>query len=143
MHISRRTALIGITAAVPLVTTALAAPADAATPSGAADSTGSTGSSGTSDSGVLAVQRWLNTTFGHLHGWVHVDEDGLTGSGTVLGIVQATQSLLGISPSSRRSGRRPVGSSSSTATSGPRRVPTPRPGAGSSRPDSSARVLRP
>ncbi|MCE0459159.1 DUF1906 domain-containing protein [Curtobacterium flaccumfaciens] len=98
MHISRRTALIGITATVPLVTTALAAPADAATPSGAADSTGSTGSSGTSDSGVLAVQRWLNTTFGHLHGWVHVDEDGLTGSGTVLGIVQATQSLLGISP---------------------------------------------
>ncbi|MBO9047980.1 DUF1906 domain-containing protein [Curtobacterium flaccumfaciens pv. flaccumfaciens] len=101
MHISRRTALIGITATVPLVTTALAAPADAATPSGAAGSTGSTGStasSGSADSGVLAVQRWLNTTFGHLHGWVHVDEDGLTGSGTVLGIVQATQSLLGISP---------------------------------------------
>ncbi|WNY35028.1 peptidoglycan-binding domain-containing protein [Curtobacterium flaccumfaciens] len=44
------------------------------------------------------MQRWLNKTFGHVHGWVPVDEDGLTGSGTVLGIVQATQSLLGISP---------------------------------------------
>lgn len=87
MEISRRTALIGIAASVPLASTVLATPAVAATASPTP-----------SDSGVLAVQRWLNATFGTVPGWVHVTEDGRTGAGTVTGLVQGAQSLLGITP---------------------------------------------
>jgi peptidoglycan hydrolase-like protein with peptidoglycan-binding domain len=100
VQISRRTALIGIAASVPIASAALAAPAEAATPSTTTPATPPTTAdpAGPSDPGVLAVQRWLNTTFGHVDGWVHVTEDGQTGAGTVTGLAQATQSLLGISP---------------------------------------------
>lgn len=91
MQISRRTALVGIAAAVPLASAALATPAVAA-PSAASSGPASSGT------GVLGVQRWLNTTFGHVPGWVHVTEDGQTGAATVTGIAQGAQSLLGITP---------------------------------------------
>ncbi|MBF4608447.1 glycoside hydrolase domain-containing protein [Curtobacterium sp. VKM Ac-1393] len=95
MQISRRAAVLGIAAIGPLLATTLAAPAEAGTPT-ATDPSGQPGPDAAT--GVLGVQRWLNTTFGHLDGWVHVDEDGVTGAGTVNGVVQAVQSLLGITP---------------------------------------------
>jgi peptidoglycan hydrolase-like protein with peptidoglycan-binding domain len=95
VQISRRTALIGIAASVPIASAALAAPADAATP---ATPTSSSTTPPSADPGVLGVQRWLNATFGHVAGWVHVTEDGRAGAGTVTGLAQATQSLLGITP---------------------------------------------
>ncbi|MGU3411851.1 glycoside hydrolase domain-containing protein [Microbacterium sp. M1A1_1b] len=99
MHLSRRSALLGLTASLPLASAAIAAPANAATT--APDATPPTTPPPTSSSapaGVLGVQQWLNATFGKVTGWVHVVEDGTSGSGTVLGLVQATQSLLGITP---------------------------------------------
>ena len=87
MEISRRTALIGLAAAAPLVMsmmepeTASAATSQQAPP---AD--------------VLAVQRWLNATFGSRDGWVAVVEDGVAGQGTLTGLVQGLQALLGIAP---------------------------------------------
>jgi peptidoglycan hydrolase-like protein with peptidoglycan-binding domain len=91
VQISRRTALVGIAAAVPLASAALAAPAMAA-PSTAGSPPASSGG------GVLGVQRWLNTTFGGVPGWVHVTEDGQTGAATATGLAQGAQSLLGITP---------------------------------------------
>lgn len=93
MQISRRTALLGIAASVPIASAVLATPAEAAT-----TTTATSAATTASDPGVLAVQKWLNTTFGHVAGWVHVTEDGQTGAGTVTGLAQATQSLLGITP---------------------------------------------
>lgn len=91
MQISRRTALVGIAAAVPLASAALATPASA-TPSASSSGLASSGD------GVLDVQRWLNSTFGDVPGWVHVTEDGQTGAATVAGLAQGAQSLLGITP---------------------------------------------
>ncbi|WP_202563614.1 glycoside hydrolase domain-containing protein [Agreia sp. COWG] len=87
MDITRRTALIGLVAAAPLVVT-MAEPQRAAAATTQSEA----------PTGVLAVQRWLNSTFGAQAGWVHVDEDGVAGQGTLAGLVQALQVLLAISP---------------------------------------------
>ncbi|MBF4615489.1 glycoside hydrolase domain-containing protein [Curtobacterium sp. VKM Ac-1376] len=50
------------------------------------------------DQWVLASQRWLNKTFGSVSGWTKVAEDGNTGQGTVNGLIEGLQALLGISP---------------------------------------------
>lgn len=50
------------------------------------------------DQWVLASQQWLNKTFGSISGWTHVTEDGFTGQGTVNGLIEGLQNLLGISP---------------------------------------------
>ena len=44
------------------------------------------------------AQKWLNKTFGSKAGWTKVDEDGFPGQGTVNGLIEGLQSLLGISP---------------------------------------------
>ncbi|MBF4634755.1 DUF1906 domain-containing protein [Agreia pratensis] len=87
MEISRRTALIGLAAAAPLVMTMMEPEmASAAT------------TQPDSPTGVLAVQQWLNATFGGKDGWVAVAEDGVAGQATLAGLVQGLQDLLGISP---------------------------------------------
>ena len=87
MEISRRTALIGLAAAAPLVMTMMEPEmASAAT------------TQPDSPTGVLAVQRWLNATFGGKDGWVTVAEDGVAGQATLAGLVEGLQDLLGISP---------------------------------------------
>jgi peptidoglycan hydrolase-like protein with peptidoglycan-binding domain len=93
VQISRRTALLGLAASVPIASAVMAAPAEAAT-----TTTATSAATTPADPGVLAVQKWLNKTFGHVAGWVHVAEDGQTGAGTTTGLAQATQSLLGITP---------------------------------------------
>jgi len=50
------------------------------------------------DQWVLASQQWLNKTFGSASGWTKVTEDGNTGQGTVNGLIEGLQNLLGISP---------------------------------------------
>jgi len=98
MQISRRAALIGLAAAVPLASATLATSADAATPSNSSGGEAASLAVTRGDGSVFQVQHWLNKTFGHINGWVHVKEDGATGPATVTGLVQATQSLLGITP---------------------------------------------
>lgn len=87
MEISRRTALIGLAAAAPFVITMME-PQTARAATTQPDS----------PTGVLAVQRWLNATFGGKDGWVTVTEDGVAGQATLAGLVQGLQDLLGISP---------------------------------------------
>lgn len=47
---------------------------------------------------VLATQRWLNTTYGSVSGWVPLAEDGATGWQTIYGLRRGLQTELGISP---------------------------------------------
>ena len=49
------------------------------------------------DEAVREVQIWLNSTYGNVAGWVHVDEDGYTGGGTVSGLIRALQHELNTS----------------------------------------------
>lgn len=49
------------------------------------------------DEAVREVQTWLNSTYGTLDGWVHVDEDGYTGGGTVAGLIRGLQHELNTS----------------------------------------------
>jgi hypothetical protein len=87
LEISRRTALIGLAAAAPLVMTMME-PETASAATAEPDA----------PTGVLGVQRWLNATFGGKDGWVAVAEDGVAGQATLAGLVQGLQDLLGISP---------------------------------------------
>jgi len=87
LEISRRTALIGLAAAAPLVMTMME-PETARAATAEPDA----------PTGVLGVQRWLNATFGGKDGWVAVAEDGVAGQATLAGLVQGLQDLLGISP---------------------------------------------
>ena len=87
MEISRRTALIGLAAAAPLVMSMMEPETASAVTSQQAP-----------PADVLAVQRWLNATFGSRDGWVAVVEDGVAGQGTLTGLVQGLQALLGIAP---------------------------------------------
>lgn len=50
------------------------------------------------DQQVLAVQQWLNETYSSYDGWVMLEEDGLTGWGTIYGLRRGLQHELGISP---------------------------------------------
>lgn len=45
---------------------------------------------------VLKVQQWLNFTYAGTNGWVHLEEDGYTGGGTVAGLIRALQHELGL-----------------------------------------------
>lgn len=47
---------------------------------------------------VRHTQRWLNAEYGSRAGWVRLDEDGITGWGTIYGLRRALQAELGISP---------------------------------------------
>lgn len=49
------------------------------------------------DEAVREVQTWLNSTYGALDGWVHIDEDGYTGGGTVAGLIRGLQHELNTS----------------------------------------------
>ena len=44
---------------------------------------------------VLQTQQWLNSTYGSNPQFVRVDEDGLTGNGTVKGLIRGLQIELG------------------------------------------------
>jgi len=46
---------------------------------------------------VRKIQQWLNFTYAGTQGWVYVDEDGITGGGTVAGLIRALQYELGLS----------------------------------------------
>lgn len=46
---------------------------------------------------VLAAQKWLNTTYGNIPGYIHVNETGTPGTATSLALVSALQIELGIS----------------------------------------------
>ncbi|WP_080832312.1 glycoside hydrolase domain-containing protein [Cohnella massiliensis] len=50
------------------------------------------------DEMVLAVQEWLNDTYETVSGFTPIDEDGITGWGTIRGLTMALQIELGISP---------------------------------------------
>jgi peptidoglycan hydrolase-like protein with peptidoglycan-binding domain len=50
------------------------------------------------DTRLQDAQKWLNSTFGTKAGWTKVAEDGYPGQGTVNGLIEGMQSLLGISP---------------------------------------------
>lgn len=45
---------------------------------------------------VLAVQNWLNFTYGGNQNWIHIEEDGITGVGTIMGLIRGLQSELGL-----------------------------------------------
>ena len=49
------------------------------------------------DPQVRRTQQWLNTTYASRAGWVPLEEDGLTGWGTIYGLRRALQAELGIS----------------------------------------------
>ena len=49
------------------------------------------------DPRVRRTQQWLNTTYASRAGWVPLEEDGLTGWGTIYGLRRALQAELGIS----------------------------------------------
>lgn len=49
------------------------------------------------DALVLETQKWLNSTFGGVNGWVRIEEDGQTGWNTVYALTRALQHELGIS----------------------------------------------
>lgn len=49
------------------------------------------------DSNVLAAQKYLNAMFGGHPDWVHLDEDGYTGSAVMEGIIRAFQIQNGVS----------------------------------------------
>ena len=44
---------------------------------------------------VLQTQQWLNQTYGNNSQFVKVEEDGITGNGTVKGLIRALQIELG------------------------------------------------
>lgn len=46
---------------------------------------------------VKKIQEWLNFTYAGNQGWVHVDEDGITGGGTVAGLIRGLQHELNLS----------------------------------------------
>lgn len=48
------------------------------------------------DEMVLETQKWLNTTYGNVSGFGSVTEDGITGWGTVYGLIRGLQHELGI-----------------------------------------------
>lgn len=50
-----------------------------------------------SDSNVLKAQKYLNAMFGGHNSWVFIDEDGVTGTGTMTGIIRAFQIQNGVS----------------------------------------------
>lgn len=52
------------------------------------------------DTQILAVQKWLNQTYGPYAGWVTLLEDGRTGWETIYGLRRGLQHELGISPMS-------------------------------------------
>ena len=45
---------------------------------------------------VKKTQEWLNTTYGNNPNFVKVTEDGITGNGTVKGLIRALQIELGV-----------------------------------------------
>lgn len=45
---------------------------------------------------VLETQQWLNNQYGDVDGWVFLEEDGITGWGTIGGLTRALQHELGI-----------------------------------------------
>lgn len=47
------------------------------------------------DPPVYYAQVWLNETYGNISNWVTLDEDGLTGQGTISGLVRALQYEIG------------------------------------------------
>lgn len=47
---------------------------------------------------VFMTQQWLNNTYGNNSNFKHVDEDGITGWGTIRGLIQGLQIELGITP---------------------------------------------
>ena len=49
------------------------------------------------DPQVRRTQQWLNATYASRAGWVPLEEDGLTGWGTIYGLRRALQAELGIS----------------------------------------------
>lgn len=72
---------------------------------------------------VRNTQHWLNATYGSRAGWVRLDEDGVTGWGTIYGLHRALQAELRISPLASGFGpatsaafRRQIGRISSTYT---------------------------
>lgn len=50
-----------------------------------------------SDSNVLKAQKYLNSMFGGHNAWVTLDEDGVTGTATMQGIIRAFQIQNGVS----------------------------------------------
>ena len=49
------------------------------------------------DTKVLMTQQWLNETYAGTSGYSAVDEDGITGMGTIRALIWALQTELGIS----------------------------------------------
>lgn len=49
------------------------------------------------DQKVLMTQVWLNNTYSRRSGYIHCDEDGATGNGTVASLISALQLEIGIS----------------------------------------------
>lgn len=48
------------------------------------------------DERVREVQTWLNTTYGNVTNWVQIDEDGITGGGTIKALIRALQYELNL-----------------------------------------------
>lgn len=48
------------------------------------------------DERVREVQSWLNTTYENIPNWVRIDEDGMTGGGTVKALIRALQYELNL-----------------------------------------------
>ena len=48
------------------------------------------------DTNVKNAQVYLNSMYGHRSDWVHLDEDGITGTNTITGIIRAFQIENGI-----------------------------------------------
>lgn len=48
------------------------------------------------DERVKEVQSWLNTTYENIPNWVRIDEDGMTGGGTVKALIKALQYELNL-----------------------------------------------
>lgn len=48
------------------------------------------------DAPVYFTQVWLNETYGYHQSWVALEEDGITGWGTIYGLVRALQIYLGV-----------------------------------------------
>ena len=47
---------------------------------------------------VYMTQQWLNNTYSSNSSFTRVDEDGITGWGTIRGLIQALQIELGVTP---------------------------------------------
>lgn len=50
------------------------------------------------DQKVLMTQVWLNNTYSGKTGYIHCDEDGATGNGTIASLISALQIEIGVSP---------------------------------------------